>query len=310
MSRPGLALILPALALLAGGCASLDLGAYRTAVIDQDASAQRWHGIPVETGQIIVSEHTGATSLFLSLTTREFEPFLHTGIIVVEEDGPQVYEAMAAILPMPWDKPNKHVAGGVQRVTLQAFIERGGIIALYEPPATVDRARLTDFVREKRRQRFPFDGHYDSRDATKFYCVEFVVRALEAGGAPPIAASPLTANPSVQVALQWLGIDGPDMLMAGAVVAGERRVALLSRGLTEFQVGRYFELKRELHRRFTVDQRLGSVLSWRRQRLHLRPAVDEYFESGILTRTDPRILADRMFGPQSPHDERVATTTP
>lgn len=310
MPRPRFALTLPALALLCGGCASLDLGTYRTAVIDPRPAAQRWHGIPVETGQIIVSEHTGATSLFLSLTTREFEPFLHTGIIVVEKDGPQVYEAMAAILPLPWDKPNKHVGGGVQRVTLQEFVGRGGIIAIYEPPAAVDRMKLTHFVREKRQQRFPFDGHYDSRDATKFYCVEFVARALEAGGAPPISATPLTANPSVQVALQWLGIDGPDMLMAGAVVAGERRVALLSRGLTEFQVGRYFALKRELHRRFTADQRLGSVLSWNHQRLHLRPAVEEYFETGIRTQTEPGVFADRMFGAQAPAAERVATADP
>jgi hypothetical protein len=293
MPRTGRALILPALALLSQVCAGFDLTGYHTAVIESGDAAQRWNGVPVETGQIIVSEHTGATSLFLSLTTREFEPFLHTGVIVVEQGEPFVYESMAAILPLPWSKPNKHIAGGVQRVRLERFVKRGGIIALYAPRAGVDPDRLAAFVRDKR--VFPFDGQYDAHDASKYYCVEFVARALEAGGAQPIAASPLTANASVQVALRWLGIGGPDMLMAGALIAGQRRVALLSRGLTEFQIGRYFELKRELHRRFTADQRLGNVLFWRDQRLHLRPAVEEYFESGILTPEDPARVADRVF---------------
>jgi hypothetical protein len=100
------------------------------------------------------------------------------------------------------------------------------------------------------------------------------------------------------------------LLQAGTIVARERRVALISRGLTETEIERYFVLKRELHRRFTQDQRLGNVVFWSHQKLRLRPRVAEYFEAGILTQTDPRILADQMFGPQAQGDERVATATP
>jgi hypothetical protein len=208
-------------------------------------------------------------------------------------------------------KPNKFVAGGVQRVQLEAFVQRGGIIGVYEPPAAIDRPKLEAFVREKARQRFPFDGKYDARDPAKFYCVEFVARALEAAGARPVAATPLTENRSVRVVLDWLGIGAPDMLVAGAVIADQHRVALLSRGLSEFQVGRYFALKQELHRRFTADQKLGSVLYWRQQRLRLRPAVEDYFESGILTAEDPAVVADRIFlARPTGGEERLATVAP
>lgn len=292
---------------LLAGCVSFDAAGYRTFVVDPAPLATTWGGLPLETGQIIVTEHPGATSLFLSLTARDYHPFLHIGIIVIEADRPFVYEAMGATLPLPWARPNAHVGGGVQRVALNGFLERGGIIAIYEPPASVDRRTLAEFARARWREKFPFDALYDASDPSKYYCVEFVVRALEAAGAAAMRATPITLNPSMQVALKWLDIRSPELLMAGAVIAHERRVALINRGLSESQIERYFLLKRELHRRFTLDQRLGNVMFWRRQQLRLRPRVEEFFEFGILEQTDPKLLADRIFGTLR---ARVATVTP
>jgi hypothetical protein len=303
------ALILSATALLAA-CAGFDPAGYRTFAVSPAPAAATWYGLPLASGQIIVSEHTGATSLFLALVTEDFAPYLHTGVIAIEAGRPYVYEAMGALLPMPWARPNAHVGGGVQRVTLDVFLARGGIFAIYDPPADVDRGVLVEFANMRWRERFPFDGHYDALDPAKYYCVEFVARALEAAGSAPVRATPLSRNPSMRVALEWLDIRGPGLLQAGTIVARERRVALISRGLTETEIERYFVLKRELHRRFTPDQRLGNVVSWSHQKLRLRPRVAEYFEAGILTQTDPRILADHMFGPQAQGDERVATATP
>ena len=312
MSALGRSLIL-SVALLLAGCASFDPAGYRTFAIAPAPAVAKWQGLPIETGQIIVTETTGATSLFLSLMTRDYQPYLHIGLIAIEAGQPYVYEAMGAIMPLPWARPNAHVGGGVRRVKLASFLERGGITAIYEPPASVDRRVLGQFAHARWREHFPFDGRYDARDPSKYYCVEFVARALEAAGAAPIPATPITENPSLQVALEWLDIRSPELLMAGAVIADGRRVALLSRGLSESQVERYFVLKRELHRRFTPDQRLGNVMFWSRQQLRLRPSVEAFFEAGILDQTDPRILADRMFGPRvAPEDtdERVATARP
>lgn len=297
-------LIVSMAALLLAGCASFDPTGYRAFAISPPpetvaaSAGLAWHGLPLQTGQIIVTEHTGGASLFLALATRDFAPYLHIGLIAIEAEQPFVYEAMGAMLPMPWARPNAHMGGGVQRVTLDSFLARGGITAIYAPPASADRRALAEFMRAGWRDYVPFDSRYDASDPTKYYCVEFVARALEAAGVAPIRATPVTRNASMRVALDWLDIRTDELLMAGTVIANERRVALISRGLNELQIERYFLLKRELHRRFTPDQRLGSVVFWHRQKLRLRPRVDQYYEAGILADTDPAVLADRMFGPE------------
>jgi hypothetical protein len=289
------------------GCASFDPTQQRTLAVAPGASVQPWRGLPVETGQIIVNEHPGAMALFLSFTAQRFAPYIHAGIVVVEEGEPYVYEAMGAILPLPWRSPNAGIGGGVRRVKLESFLLRGGVVAIYSPEPGVDREALAGFARARERERKPFDGRYDSGDPAKYYCVEFVARALEAAGAAPIRATPSTDNPSVRVALRWVGIDTAEFLLAGDLVAEERRVTLVSRGLTEHEIERYFALKRELHRRFTDDQRVGNVMYWRLQGLRLRPAVDRYYEVGVANDVDPAVLADRMFGPLSAAQEaRVA----
>jgi hypothetical protein len=289
------------------GCASFEPARQRTLVVASGATATPWRGLPVESGQIIVNEHPGATSLFLSFTAQRFAPFMHVGIVVVEEGEPFVYEAMGLILPLPWRNPNEGIGGGVQRVTLESFLLRGGIVAIYSPEPGVDRTALAAFAQARERERKPFDGHYDASDPAKYYCVEFVARALEAAGGTPIPMTPTTRNPSVRVALDWLGIDTPGFLLAGDLVADERRVALVSRRFTQHEITRYFALKRELHRRFTDDQRVGSVMYWRRQGLRLRPRVDRFYDVGVAADTDPEELADEMFGPARAGDAtRVA----
>jgi hypothetical protein len=285
-----------ALILALPGCASFDPAKQRTLAVAPTSSAQLWRGLPVETGQIIVNEHPGAMALFLSFTARRFAPYIHAGIVVVEEGEPYVYEAMGAILPLPWRNPNAGMGGGVRRVKLESFLLRGGIVAIYSPDPGVDREALAGFARARERERKPFDGRYDASDPTKYYCVEFVARALEAAGAAPIRASPATRNPSVRVALRWVEIDTPEFLLAGDLVDQERRVALVSGRFTEHEIERYFELKRELHRRFTEDQRVGNVMYWRLQGLRLRPGVDRYYEVGVANDVAPALLADEMFG--------------
>ena len=288
--------ILLVLASTLAGCASLDLGRYRALEIDATASGTDWHGLPLATGQIIVTEHPGATALFLSLTAERFEPYVHVGLIVFEEGEPWVYDAMGIGLPMPWAQPNAHVRGGVRRLPLKNFLARRGIVAVYAPPAGVDAQAVARFAQAREAEGFPFDSHYDASDASRYYCAEFVARALESAGAQPFEPIPVTRNPSVRVALDWLDIDTRGLLLAGGLVDESRRVALMSADFTVTEIERYFVLKRELHRRFTDDQRLGNLLYWRWQRLRLRPQVDAFYDRGVAESTDPARLADEMFG--------------
>lgn len=284
-------------ALLLAGCANLDLANFRTASAAPASMVATWQGLPIESGQIIVSEQPGPESLFLSLSSQRYAPWNHAGVVVVEDGDTYVYESFGSYFPMPWERPNDRMGGGVRRVTLETFLQRNSISAVYETPASLDSAAVVAFVREHRRLHTGFDGRFDDRDPSRFYCTELVARALEAGGAPVFRGGPFTGNRSMRVALDWLRMNSPDLLIAGDIVAEFRRVALLSAPYSEAEIAAYFELKRELHRRFTADQRLGDVFAWTGSQLRVRSQIAAYFDAGMSGGVDARTLASQVFGP-------------
>jgi hypothetical protein len=186
------------------------------------------------------------------------------------------------------------MGGGVRRVSLDSFLRRDRIMAIHDPPAGTDRQRLAEFARAHWRERTPFDGVFDARDASRFYCVEFVARALEFASAPPTPLVSVNRNPSVGVALHWLRVDSGQLLLAGELIAQQRRAALISRSRSADEVAAYFARKAEIHRRFDEQARLGDVLSWGWQRLKLRPVIERYFAA--TTHDDAYALAERTFG--------------
>jgi hypothetical protein len=285
------------LALLLAGCASVDLADFGTVAVPASAKPATWRGLPIASGQIVVSDHPGPDSLFLTLSSQRYASWIHAGVIVVEDGDAYVYESFGFYFPMPWERPNDRMGGGVRRVSLATFLGRSAINAVYEPPASLDIAAVVAFVREHRRLRTPFDGRFDAGDPSRLYCTEFVARALEAGGAPAMRGAPFTDNRSMRVALAWLRMDSPDLLIAADAIAESRRVALLSARYSETAISAYFELKRELHRRFTADQRLGDVFAWTGSRLQVRPQIAAYFDAGMSGGLDARTLAAQVFGP-------------
>ncbi len=287
-----------ALALLLPGCASFGPARYETIVVPESEIAT-WRGVPVRDGQIAVIERPGATSLLLSLIADRYEPFIHAGLVVFDDGEPYVYEAMGVFKPHLKGRPTRGMGGGVRRVKLAAFLARDGIVALYEPEAVVDRNLVADFARTHLAARTPFDEVFDARDARSFYCVEFVARALEAGRSTPLAGVPLSSNPSMRVVLDWLEIESPTILLAGELLDENRRALLADRRRTRGQIEAYFERKRELHRRFTADQRLGNAFEWGVLGLKLRPKVREFLDLDRAVATDATILATEVFGKDS-----------
>ncbi|MEO8445043.1 MAG: hypothetical protein ABI567_08580 [Gammaproteobacteria bacterium] len=256
------ALLLAGLAL--GGCASLGTGSsFPTWQIDRqpDNSTAVFQGIPVHTGQIVASEQGSAQSIFLALLVSDNSPWVHTGIIAIEDGVPVVYEANGQIRPsLTGGPPTRNVGGGLRRVTLESFLGKQRFVAIYDPPPGADGERIGRFARDSLKAGLPFDSFFDRSDPSKVYCSEFTALALEAGGAAPRRSSPVNPNQSVAVVMDWLGITTPDIIPAGAVIEGATRVALISRRDTLPQVEAYFDAKAELHRRFTPDQKLGNVL--------------------------------------------------
>jgi hypothetical protein len=284
-----------------GGCAGVDLAHYRTLERGPVASQASWRGLPLADGQIIVTEKPGPMALLISLTAQRFEPYVHAGLIVFDGGKPYVYESFGMLMPHFGGRPTRGMRGGVRRVPLEAFLRRGGITAVYEPAADVDRVALVAFARDTLAHRVRFDDVFDGRDPRRMYCVEFVARALQAASARPIEPVPLSANASMRVLLDWFEIDAPDLWLAGALLDGSRQVLLMDPRRPRARIDDYFARKRELHRRFTPDQRLGAVFEWRRG-LRLRPRVGDYLFA--TDEAEAGRLADRMLGPL-PETDRV-----
>jgi hypothetical protein len=299
-----IACLLPAFLLT--GCASFDPARYETIVVPESAIAT-WRGMPVREGQIAVIERPSATAVLLSFVADRYEPFVHAGLVVFDDGEPYVYEAMGVFKPHLTGRPTRGMGGGVRRVTLAAFLARDGIVALYEPGAAVDRKAAAAFARANLAARTPFDDTFDARDARRFYCVEFVARALEAGGSAAVTGVTLSTNRSMRVVLDWLEIDSPTILLAGELLDDDRRMLLADRRRTRAQIDAYFERKRELHRRFTADQRLGSVFDWGVMGLRLRPGVREFLDLDRAVGTEARALAAKVFE-EDPSDPAARMT--
>jgi hypothetical protein len=283
------------LALLAlGGCASIDPAQFRTLERGPAAGKPGWRGLPVADGQIIVTEKPSPMALLISLTAERFEPYVHAGLIVFDDGQPYVYESFGMLMPHWGGRPTRGMRGGVRRVRLEAFLRRGGITAVYEPAAPVDRKALLAFARDALGRRVRFDDVFDGRDPQKMYCVEFVARSLQAASPAPLEAVPMSRNASLRVLLDWLEIRAQDLWLAGALLDDERRVLLMDPRRSRDRIEQYFARKRELHRRFTADRRLGAVFEWRRG-LRLRPRVGEYLFAPD-TGEDAARLADRLLG--------------
>lgn len=277
-----------------GGCAGVDLAQYRTLERGAMPAQATWRGLPVADGQIIVTEKPGPMALLISLTAQRFEPYVHAGLIVFDDGKPYVYESFGMLMPHFGGRPTRGMRGGVRRVPLEAFLRRGGITAVYEPADEVDRAALLGFARDALGRRVRFDDVFDGRDPRRLYCVEFVARALQAASPKPVERVPLSANRSMRVLLDWFEIKAPDLWLAGALLDDDRRVLLLDPRRSPTRIAQYFARKRELHRRFTAEQRLGAIFEWRRG-LRIRPRVSEYLFTS--DEDDAGVLADRMLGP-------------
>jgi hypothetical protein len=309
------------LAPLVAGCAStLDPKAFRTwEVVGAEAPPAAppareldFHGIPLRSGQIVTSEQGSPQSLFLSLMVAESFPWVHSGVLAIEDGQAWLYEAQGTLSPnlLTGAPPNRNLGGGVRRVPLEQFIARQRFVGIHDPPRGADAAAVARYARERFAAGTPFDGYFDLGDPSRVYCGEFTTLALEAGGAGLRYRSPLTANPSVRVVTDWLAVRADEILPAGAIVRDAPLVARISARHTAAQMEAYFAARAELHRRFTADQSLGNVLSFTPIRLlQFRPAVRAFLnrvndESAdwVVTSSDDlearvRAIAQNELGP-------------
>jgi len=243
-----------------------------------DASA-----LPLASGQIVVSETGDALSLFFSLFTQDFAPWVHAGILAIEDGVPYVYDATGTVWPIPGVRPTAMVGGGVRRVALARFVRGKRVVGFYTPAPEVDTTALVGFARMHHARGTPFDPYFDAGDASALYCTEFVALGLQAAGAPVIVGAPMRENTSLAATLDWLQIRARRLILAGQLLRAAHEVAIWSPDLSRAQVEAYFAAKRELHQRFGVNARLGHLFRWTGFTLALRDEVRVFFAAAFAT---------------------------
>ena len=287
-----------AAAWLSGCATTLTPAAYRT--FDAESASEGeldFHGLPLQSGQLVVSDSGEADSLLMSMFGEEYTPYGHAGILSIEDGKAYVYEGYALLWPFLGGPPTDAMRGRIRRVTLEQYIDRQRVTAIFDPGAGIDKTAVADFARARHEDGTQFDPYFDWRDHTRLYCTEFAALALNAGGRPLPTPVRVRDNPSLRVALDWLKVQAPQIVTAGSLTEGAERVALISRTLSAREVEAYFAAKRELHRRFTDDQKIGNIWSWSWRGLQLRPQVAAFLEASSLwpheTASD---LADEWLG--------------
>ncbi len=289
----------------AGGCTYLTANEFRTFEYFGKPAGE-FRDTPLASGQIVVSGSASPMDMALALMPRDFSPYIHMGILVIEDGVPYVYEELGnpSLNFDPEIPPTSTIEGAVSRARLDQFARRYYFIEIYEP-ANADRKKVAEFARHHFAVRTPFDKYFDYADDSAFYCSEFVARALEAGGSQVLSLTPNRPNRSFSVIMDWL--QTPETTLdAQRMVDASHPVALIS-NRTPTQILTLNEVKRELHRRFTSEQTVGNLFRWSLTRPELRVAGKIFVDRSFMrTRGMPadqqaiaavvRRTADELYG--------------
>lgn len=324
MSARCLALLLALLPV--SGCAQTTLT--RLHFIETQEGEDRpatYLGLPLKTGQVVLSEAPGPYSLLFSLGPERPFDFTHAAILVLEEGEPFIYEMTGEYNGIGLeDRPTDGIEGMCRRLPLLEYCQAYLFVEIFDPPAGVDGEEVAAYARARLADETPFDVYLDYGDHGKLFCTEFVQMALEAGGAPPIELTPVRQQPSLQRLLDWLGVDSDRCVPAGIFADPARSAAVLGLLPTRTAAACYFEAKAELHRRFTDDQLLGNLFDMSGMAdITVRPAVHRFQQhaASLFQRqqrpptreaitTAVQSLAEQLFGVAEPPPERAGARGP
>lgn len=257
-------------------------------------------GVPLRSGQLVLTEAPGSLSYVIALIPEHFYPFTHAGIVSVEDGTPYVYDISGRV-KMPFhSRVLDNVKGEMHRTPFLEYVAPNLYAEVYDLPAGIDGRKVVAFAKQKFEEKPDFDAFFDYSDHTKLFCTELVELALESGGAPPRSLVPTNKNPSMRTAMAWLQVPPDTVLPAGLFREGATYVGSFGQFESRAAAYAYFEAKREFHRRFTRDQRLGYVFSLKGTgEVDIRPEVDEFFKRSSH-------LFDGEPTPPAPGDERIA----
>jgi hypothetical protein len=299
----------------ASACGTMSLPPVRVLGTKTDpARPATYNGMAIKSGQLILTESPDATSFVFVLIPKKFYPFTHVAIISVEDGEPWVYDVSGGVKTLPIkSRMLDNVKGTIYRRRLFEYVAPNLYGEIYDPPPGADGEKIAAYTRQKFKEGVEFDAFFNFDDHSKLFCSELASMAVEAAGGPVIRPEESNPNPSIVAGMKWLGVPPGQALAAGVFADPSRYIGALGQFPTRTAAWSYFEAKHELHRRFTMDQRLGYLVTLDGNgRIDVRPEISGFAaRAGHLFDNDPnppepgdpriqaavRKLADATFGP-------------
>ncbi len=265
-----------------------------------------YYDTPLASGQIIMTGSKAPTDILLGVMPREFSPYIHLGIVVIDEGEPYVYDETGdpSLNLDPEVPPTSTIEGHVRRVPLERFVERYFYAEIFEPSGA-DRAKVAEFARHHLAAKTPFDPYFDYNDDSAFFCAEFVARAIEYGGGKRVSIAPNRPNLSVSVVMDWLGV--PEETIATSSLVDHGNPVMRMSNYSDSEIFALNAFKQEIHRRFTADQTIGNLFRWDGMRPQMRINGQRLLDKSLakakdlppdrrLIEAEIRAIADRLYG--------------
>ena len=271
-------------------------------------------GMPLRTGQLVLTEAPGAYSFAFELIPATFYPFTHVAIVAIENGEPWVYDVTGEYKTTGLHtKLLANVHGGMRKTPFYEYVAPNLYAEIFDPPPGVDGEKMAAFARKEFAEAVEFDAFFRYDDHEKLFCTELVNLAVMEAGGKPMQLVPTRDNPSLKMAMKWLDVPLDSALPAGLYKDDSRYVGAVGQFTSRTAAYSYFEAKREISRRFTKDQRLGFLFEMHSTGdISTRPEVDGFVDRAthlfddtkeLPPPGDPRIteavrkLADVMLGP-------------
>lgn len=253
-------------------------------------------GLPLRTGQIVLTEAPGPLSFFFNLAPSHFYRFTHVAILVMEDNKPYVYDIVGELSTMEVlysEKPTDAISGKVRRNFFYDYCKPNLYVEVFDPPQGVDTKKVAAYLQNAYDREQAFDPYFDIDNHDQVFCSEMAELALKEGGLKSIPYVTLNPNKSLHVALRWLGIPLTDNLPAGVFADPARSVGALGTFNSMNSVNAYYAAKQEIYERFTEDQKLGNIFRLDGLEINLRDEVDLFVRESIKLFARSRQLLDQ-----------------
>lgn len=258
-------------------------------------------GLPLRSGQIVITEAPGSYSFMFLLIPAKFYPFTHAAVVSMENGEPFVYDISGEYEIGFHDKVMDGVEGGMRKQPFLQYVAANLYAEVMDPPEGVDGEKVVEFARAQMTKGTKFDAYFRFDEHEKLYCTELVQLALEAGGDKPRPLAEVNDNESIRAGMRWIGVPMGSAAIPAATFLDESRLrAALGRFQTRASAYAYFEAKRELYRRFKKDQRLGFLfdLQWSGD-IVVHPEIEDFAYEAARRFQDDKVAV-------SPHDPCIA----